>query len=267
VREAADTDLSDKVAMVTAASEGLGYACALRLAEAGCRVAICGRRASVLDAARAQIEQQVKREVCAVPTDLTRPDQIDRFVRHATERLQRVDILVVNTGHVAYGGLGDLPEEEWYAAFELILMSAVRLCRLVIPLMRQHGGGDIVFITSAVVKEPAPQLLLSNVMRAGVTALAKSLSREVAPHNIRVNSVAPGYFDTGRVRRRVDEIAQRDGVPREVATRLVAGDVPAGRIGAPEELAELVCFLATRRAGFVTGTTVQIDGGSSHGLF
>jgi 3-oxoacyl-[acyl-carrier protein] reductase len=104
-------------------------------------------------------------------------------------------------------------------------------------------------------------------MRAGVAALAKSLSRELAAHNIRVNSVAPGYFDTGRVRRRVDEITRRDGVPREMATRIVAGDVPAGRIGAPEELAELVCFLATRRAGFVTGATVQIDGGSSHGLF
>lgn len=130
-----------------------------------------------------------------------------------------------------------------------------------------HGSGDIVFTTPAVVKEPAPQLLLSNVMRAGVTALAKSLSRELAPYNIRVNSVAPGYFDTGRVRRRVDEIAQRDGVPREVATRIVAGDIVAGRIGAPEELAELVCFLATRRAGFVTGATVQIDGGSSRGLF
>jgi 3-oxoacyl-[acyl-carrier protein] reductase len=140
VRKAADAELPDKVAMVTAASEGLGYACALRLAEAGCRVAICGRRANVLDAARAEIERRAQGEVCAVPADLTRPDQIEGFVRRATERFQRVDILVVNTGHIPYGGLDDLREEEWYAAFELILMSAVRLCRLVTPLMRGHGG-------------------------------------------------------------------------------------------------------------------------------
>jgi 3-oxoacyl-[acyl-carrier protein] reductase len=253
--------------MVTAASEGLGYACALRLAEAGCRIAICGRRANVLDAARAAIQRRAGGEVCALPADLTQPDQIDAFVRHATARFERVDILVVNTGHIPYGGLHDLHERDWYAAFELILMSAVRLTRLVTPLMRGQGSGDIVFITSAVVKEPAPRLLLSNVMRAGVSALAKSLSRELAPDNIRVNNVAPGYFDTGRVRRRIDEVAQRDGVPRAAATRTVAGDVPAGRIGAPEELAELVCFLATRRAGFVTGATVPIDGGSGHGLF
>jgi len=174
---------------------------------------------------------------------------------------------VVNTGHVSYGDLGDLEERDWYAAFELVLMSAVRLSRLVVPHMRAQGMGDMVFITSGTVREPAPRLVLSNVMRAGVAALAKSLSRELAPHNIRVNVVAPGYFDTGRVRRRIDEIARREGVAREAAALTVAGDVPVGRIGVADELAEVVVFLAGRRAAFLTGSTIQIDGGSARGLF
>jgi 3-oxoacyl-[acyl-carrier protein] reductase len=263
----AGADFEDKVAMVTAATEGLGYACALRLAEAGCRVAICGRRAAVLEAARTEIERRAGTEVYAGSVDLARADQLEAFVRETTRRFDRLDILVVNTGHVPYGHLDDLREEDWYGAFELVLMSAVRLCRLVAPVMRAQGSGDIVVITSATVKEPAAGLLLSNVMRAGVAGLAKSLSRDLAPHGVRVNVVAPGYFDTGRVRRRIDEAAERDGVPRDMAVRTVAGEVPAGRIGTADELAELVVFLASRRAAFLTGATVQIDGGSSRGLF
>jgi len=230
-------------------------------------VAICGRRPSVLEHARGEIEQRTGAEVCAVPTDLTRPDQIEAFVAEVRRRFARLDVLVVNTGHIAYGGLEELSEERWYEAFELILMSAVRLSRLAVPLMRAQGRGDIVFITSGVVREPSPHLLLSNVMRVGVTALAKTLSSELAPHNIHVNTIAPGYFDTGRVRRRIDEVVEREQVPREVAVRKVAGDIPIGRIGTADELAELVTFLASRRAAFLTGATIQIDGGNSRGLF
>ena len=221
----------------------------------------------MLEAARAAIEQRAATEVYAVPADIAQAAQLERLVRETAQRFDRLDILVVNTGHVSYGDLDDLAESEWYAALELVLMSAVRLSRLVVPLMRARGEGDIVFITSATVKEPSPRLLLSSVMRAGVAALAKSLSRELAPHNIRVNVVAPGYFDTGRVRRRIDEIAMRDGVSRDMAARTVAGDVPVGRIGLADELAELVVFLASRRAAFLTGSTIQIDGGSGRGLF
>jgi len=120
---------------------------------------------------------------------------------------------------------------------------------------------------SAVVREPAARLLLSNVLRLGVAALAKSLSRELASHNIRVNSVAPGYFDTGRVRRRIDEVVVNEGVPRVDAARRIAGDIPLGRIGDAEELADLVAFLVSRRAAFLDGNTIQIDGGSTRGVF
>lgn len=262
-----DLQLGGKVALVTAASEGLGLACALRLAAAGCRVGICARHADVLAEAGREISRRTSGEVCAIPADLTVPDQVERFVADACERLGPVDILVANTGHVPYGGLEDLDEASWYEAFDLILMSAVRLARLTVPIMRRQGAGDMVFITSAVVREPATRLLLSNVLRVGVAALAKSLSRELGPHNIRVNSVAPGYFDTGRVRRRIDEVVVNEGVPRVDAARRVAGDVPLGRIGDAEELADLVAFLVSRRAAFLNGNTIQIDGGSTRGVF
>jgi 3-oxoacyl-[acyl-carrier protein] reductase len=262
-----DLGLQGKAALVTAASEGLGLACALRLAEAGCRVAICGRRPEALDRACEDIERRAGVDVFGVPADLTNPAAIERCVGLVGERFGRLDVLIVNTGHIAYGGLEDLSEEHWHEAFELILMSAVRLSRLVVPRMRAQGAGDIVFITSAVVREPSPRLLLSNVMRVGVAALAKTLSRDLAPHNIRVNVVAPGYFDTGRVRKRIDETAEREGTPREAAARHIAGDTPIGRIGRAEELAELVAFLASRRSAFLTGATIQIDGGSSRALF
>lgn len=262
----ADLGLQGKAALVTAASEGLGFACAVRLARAGCRVGICGRRADVLDRARMEIERRAGADVLAMPADLAQREAIERCVDAVAGRFGRLDILVANTGHIAYGGLEELVEEQWRHAFDLILMSAVRLSRLVVPRMRTQGGGDIVFITSAVVREPAPHLLLSNVMRVGVAALAKTLSRAFAADNIRVNVVAPGYFDTGRVRKRIDEMAARDGTSREAAARRIAGEIPMGRIGRADELAELVAFLASRRSEFLTGATIHVDGGSSRAL-
>jgi len=257
-----------RVALVTGASEGLGFACARRLAEAGCRVSICARRPDVLERARTEIERRAAVPVCAVPTDLVRPEQIEALVRETHRRFGRLDILVVNPGGVIpYGGLDELKEEDWYFAFELLVMSAVRLTRLAVPLMRAQGEGDIVLITSSTVKEPPPHLLLSNALHAGVTGLGKTLSRNLASLNIRVNVVAPGYFDTGRPRWRIDQIVKQEDVPRAVAALRVAGDVPLGRIGSADELAELVTFLVSRRATYLTGATIQIDGGGSPGLF
>ena len=169
-------------------------------------------------------------------------------------------------GHLPYGGL-ELTERQWYAAFDLIIMSAVRLIRNVVPLMKAQGGGDIVFITSSTMREPVEHLLLSNTLQTGVAGLAKTLARTLGPDNIRVNVVAPGYFDTGRVRQRVDEIVEREGSPRDSAALRVAGDVPLQRIGAASELAELVAFVAGRRSEYLTGATIVIDGGSSRGIF
>ena len=258
--------LEGKVALVTAASEGLGFACAKRLAEAGCAVAICARRKEALGAARETLAK-AGGEVLTVPADIASPDAVKRLFDKVLKRFGRIDILVVNSGHVDYGGLEELNDEQWQHAFELLLMSAARLTRLCIPVMRANGGGDVVFVGSATTREPPPHLLLSTVMRLGVAGLAKTLARSLAPQNIRVNLVAPGYFDTGRVHERVRAMMRERGVSQAEASAEVSGGVPMGRLGSPDELAELVAFLVSRKAGFMTGATITIDGGGSRALF
>src|SRR5690606_21198089 len=205
-------DLEGRVAVVSAASAGLGFACAQRLAELGCDVAICARGEEALRQARDRIARRTGRTVYAQAADLMRPEDVEGFVDGVRERFGRADILVVNTGHIPYGGFDQLSDDDWYAAYDLIVMSAVRLVRSVLPMMRVRGGGDVVFITSIVAKEPVSHLLLSNVLRVGVVALAKSLSHELAPHGIRVNTVAPGYFETGRVKERIARLVETEGL-------------------------------------------------------
>ncbi len=261
-----DLGLSGKVALVTAASEGLGYACAERFAAEGCRIAICGRRTDVLEDAREKLSAGGA-DVLAVPADLTDAGAIAALVERTTTHFGGLDILVANSGHVDYGGLEDLTDAQWRSACDLLLMSVVRLTRAAIPPMRARGSGDIVILGSATVKEPPPHLIASTVMRLGVVGLAKTLARTLAPDNIRVNVVAPGYFDTGRVRRRVGALAADEGLTRDEAAMRVSGGLPVGRIGAAEELAELVAFVASRKAGFMTGSMITIDGGGTHALF
>ncbi|WP_026379211.1 SDR family oxidoreductase [Afifella pfennigii] len=260
-----DLGLHGKVAVVTAASRGLGYACAERLAREGCRLAICARSAGPLAEARAGLEG-LGGEVLAVAADLACGPDIERFLADIAERFGRIDILIVNSGHIAYGGLEELDEAAWQEAFQLLLMSAVRLSRGALPLLRQAGGGDIVFLTSATIREPPPHLLLSTTMRLGVAGLAKTLSQAHAGENIRVNSVAPGYFDTGRVAARIDALMRQERLSRAEATASIAGDMPLKRIGTAEEFAELVAFVASRKAGFMTGSTLAIDGGRGRSI-
>lgn len=261
-----DLGLSGKVALVTAASEGLGYACAARLAEEGCALAICGRRTDVLEAARQRLSAGGT-NVLAVPTDLTDADAIAALVERTARHFGRLDILVANAGHVDYGGLEDLTDAQWQSACDLLLMSVVRLTRACIPVMRAAGAGDMVILGSATVKEPPPHLIASTVMRLGVVGLAKTLARSLAPDNISVNLVAPGYFDTGRVSRRVGALADDEGLTREEAGMRISGGLPVGRIGSADELAELVAFVASRKAGFMTGSMITIDGGGTRALF
>lgn len=167
-------ELNGKVALITAASEGLGFATAARLAQDGCSIAICGRRIDCVERAGLELERRHNRAVIAVAADLTCAKDLERLVTTVRERLGGLDILVVNSGHIPYGAVEDVSDSDWYSAFDLLLMSAVRLIRLVLPIMRARGGGDIVFIGSATVREPAPHLVLSSVMRLGVAGLAKT---------------------------------------------------------------------------------------------
>ena len=261
-----DLGLKGKVALVTAASEGLGFACAARLAAEGCAVVICGRRPNVLEEARSKLAS-AGHKVLVVPADLTNAADLENLVAQTLAQFGRIDILVVNSGHVDYGGLEDLTDAQWQSAYDLILMSVVRLTRACIPGMRANKCGDIVVLGSATVKEPPPNLILSSVMRLGVVGLAKTLSRSLAPDNIRVNVVAPGYFDTGRVNKRIRALMEEKGITHEKASAEISGGLPAGRIGSAEEFAELVAFVASRKAGFMTGSVITIDGGGTRGLF
>ena len=261
-----DLGLKGKVALVTASSEGLGFACAARLAEAGCSVAICGRREAALSAARDKLARGGASDVQAVSADLADARSLEHLVAEVLRRFGRLDILVVNSGHSAYGGLDELAEEQWYQAFDLLLMSAVRLARLALAPMRANKGGDIIFLGSSTVREAPPRLLLSTVMRLGVAGLAKMLSREVARDNVRVNLISPGYFDTGRVRDQISALMKDQGLSRAEATSRICGSLPAGRIGTAEELAELVAFVASRRAGFLIGSNITIDGSATRSL-
>lgn len=256
-----DLPLLGRRALVTASSQGLGFAVAQRLAAGGAATVINARDQARLDEAAAAIGAATGLTPVTIPADLADPAQVEALATGAIAALGGLDLLVVNSGHIPYGTLEDLPDEAWYGAFELLLMSAVRLCRAAVPAMRKAGSGDIVFIGSATVRQPSANLLLSSVMRLGVTGLAKTLARAVAGNNIRVNVVAPGYFATGRVRARIAEQVA-DGASPEAAMRHVAGTIPMGRVGEPEELAELIAFLAEGRTGFLTGAHLILDGGA-----
>jgi 3-oxoacyl-[acyl-carrier protein] reductase len=262
-----DLGLKGKVALVTAASEGLGFACAVRLAEEGCAVAICGRRKDALTLARQRLSESGAAKILAVPADLRDAADIERLIAEVLHEFGRIDILVMNSGHVAYGDFDALSDAQWMDACDLLLMSAVRLTRLALPTMRANNGGDIIFLGSATVREPPPHLLLSTVMRLGVVGLTKTLARALAPENIRVNLVEPGYFDAGRVHGRVGALITERGLSRAEAEAEVSGGLPIGRIGTPDELAALVAFVASRKAEFMIGSTIAIDGGGTRALF
>ena len=254
--------LDGKRILVTAASQGLGLAIATRLADAGGALALCARGAEALAAAADTIAESSGRRPVTLTADLSVPADVEALTKAAIEALGGLDILIINSGHIPYGSIETLPDSAWYGAFELLLMSAVRLARAAVPTMRESGGGSIVFIGSASVREPPPHLLLSSVMRLGVIGLAKTLARTLAADNIRVNVVAPGYFATGRVRRRLAE-RMEGGMTANQAMREIAGDIPLQRVGEPEELAELVAFLVEGKSGFLTGGHVVLDGGAS----
>lgn len=254
-----------RVALVCAASKGLGRASAQALARDGARVAICARGGDAL-AETAEAIRRAGGEVLAIEADLRRPEDITRVIETTVEMFGGLDILVTNTGGPPSGPFMTLEESAWTDAIDSLLLSVVRLCRGAVPYLQARGGGRIINITSISVKQPIEGLVLSNSLRAAVTGLAKTLSVELAPHNILVNCVAPGYTRTDRVVELASATAVREGITLDQAEQRVVGQIPVGRMGTPEEFAAVIAFLASPAASFVTGVTIPVDGGWVRGL-
>ena len=261
-----DLGLKGKVALVAGASQGMGRAAALGFAREGARVAVCARGEAALNEAADAIRKQTGGDVLAMVADMSKPGDIKKFVNDGAKHFGRVDVIVNNAGGPPPGEFMKFTDEDWTNAFNLSFMSTMRMTREAVPHMRQVGGGKVVNITSYSVKEPITGLVLSNAVRSAVIGMAKTLSRELAKDNILFNNVCPGRIDTDRAQKLNKARADRLGRPVEDINKEMAAEVPLGRYGTAEEAADLIVFLGSDRASYITGTTIQIDGGLIRGI-
>jgi len=250
--------LAGKVAIVTGGSEGLGRACVERFARSGAKVATCARRKDVLERATREIRRATGGDVLAMACDVTRAEEVEAFVAATVKRWSVVDILVNNAGTSAAAGFEQVDDAQWQEDLDLKLMAAIRFCRLVIPHMKRRGGGRIVNVTTVGGKAPAPRSLPTSVTRAAGINLTKSLAHEYAADRILVNTICLGIVKSAQWERRLQ--GDPEAFYREVAKKR---NIPLGRVGEAAEFADLVAFLASERAGYITGTAINFDGGMS----
>jgi 3-oxoacyl-[acyl-carrier protein] reductase len=262
-----DLGLEGKVALVAAASRGLGRAIAFELASEGAKVVMCARGADALEASRAEIAAQTGADVRAVTADLSVREQIDLVVQSAQSAHGRVDILVTNAGGPPAGVFEKHDWDAWERAVNLTLRSAVELTRAVLPGMRERRWGRIINVTSITVKQPVDNLILSNSIRAAVTGFARTLANEVATDGITVNNMLPGYTRTERVEQLADATAAQEGVDRRDILARFEREIPMRRLGEPKEFGVLAAFLASERASYITGQSIAVDGGWIKGLY
>jgi 3-oxoacyl-[acyl-carrier protein] reductase len=251
---------------VAGASQGMGRATGLSFSREGAKVSICARGEAALNEAAEMIRKETGAEVLSMVADMTKAEDIQRFVSKTAEHFGRLDIVVNNAGGPPPGEFMKFTDEDWENAFRLSFMSTMRMTRESVPHLRKVGGGRVINITSYSVKEPIAGLVLSNAIRSGVIGMAKTLSRELAKDNILINNVCPGRIDTERAQKLNKARAERLKRSVEEINRDMAAEVPLGRYGTAEETADLIVFLGSERASYITGTTIQIDGGLVRGI-
>lgn len=262
-----DLGTKDRVALVAASGRGLGKAIAFQLSREGAKVAICARGKERLFKTRNEIASETGGIVKAIVADVTDKSHVKQMVAQVVEEFASVDILVCNAGGPPAGLAEDFSIEDYRQALELNLLSTINLCYEVIPLMKKQKWGRIITMTSISAKQPLKTLILSNTARSGVLGFSKSLSEQLAPFGITVNSVLPGYTRTERVEELARDFAEKGKGTVEDFYRHVEENIPLGRLGRPEEIAHAVAFLASERASYITGVSLQVDGGFVKGLF
>ncbi len=257
-----DLKLTNKVAVVLAASKGLGRAIATTLSAEGARVIIGSRDENELNKTAFEIQELTGNEVIAIPVDVTDAEQMEQFLAKAATAFGRIDILVNNAGGPPFDKFENFDEVDWQKAFELNLLSFARASRLALPYLQKSNGGRIINLISVSVKSVLAGSVLSTTMRMGVIGLAKMLSDEFAPYHITVNNVAPGTMLTERITKTVPP-----GVDPKENLKQRAKNIPLGRLGQPEELAATVTFLVSEHAAYITGATIPVDGGASRSIY
>ncbi len=251
-----------RVVLVGGASQGIGFACARALAREGCRVALVARREEPLERATAELAEETGATAIAVPADLATSEGVGRAVAETTRRLGSPTVLVANAGGPPLGRFDDFSDDDWQHAFDLVLMSKIRLIRAVLPGMRAAGWGRIVAVESLTVKQPLPRFVLSNALRLASVGMLKTLSREVAAQGITVNAVLPGATLTERLLPGYRSRAEAEGMPLDEVLAREARKVPVGRLGSPDDLGAAVAYLCSEAARQVTGALLQVDGGT-----
>jgi 3-oxoacyl-[acyl-carrier protein] reductase len=257
-----DLKLNNKVAIVLAASKGLGKSIALALSAEGAKVIIGSRDKDALSQTAAEIVQATGNKVVAIPVDISDVAQVTQFIAGAANAFGRIDILLNNAGGPPFDKFENFDDEQWQKAFELNLLSMARTSRLVLPHLQKTGSGRIINIISGSVKSVLASSVLSTAMRMGVVGMAKLMADEFGPYNITVNNVAPGLILTDRIKHTLPK-----DVDYDKALNQKAKAIPLGRIGKPEELASLVTFLASEQAAYISGQTIQVDGGAARNIY
>jgi 3-oxoacyl-[acyl-carrier protein] reductase len=262
-----DLHLKDKRALVAGSSQGLGYAAALGLAKEGCKVAINGRDEAKIKSKAEKLQKETGSQVIGLAGDVSLPDVPGKLVQQAAETLGGLDILITNTGGPKPGALESLSEADWQKGIDLCLMAHVRLIQSTLPYLRKSDAPSILTVTSLSVKQPIPNLILSNSIRLATIGLTKSLALDLGKEGIRVNSIIPGWTETERVTELLEVRAKANSTTVEEEAKRQAAESPFGRMATPEEFANAAVFLVSPAASYITGVMLSVDGGMIKGTF